>query len=183
MLSRKVDARVPVPKLDKVLDLDRTYTQPVTKLVALLSGKKLQFWKAVWLLFTLLLEFLITIDLRAYAVIMRCSINRFVFITLLYPAKLSFVHQLLYTCCTCTLYYIHVELIIIKNSTIESVVCEDWMCLECEKNESYAVPNVWHFLFNYFLVRPRLRILSTASAFSLIADKASLSRLHVRWPS
>ena len=32
--------------------------------------------------------------------------------------------------------------------------------------------NVWHFLFNYFLMRPRLQILSIASAFHAQTIKA-----------
>ena len=38
-----------------------------------------------------------------------------------------------------------------KNSSVEFAVCNGWECKQCKW---YAVPNVWHFPFNHFLVCP-----------------------------
>ena len=45
--------------------------------------------------------------------------------------------------------------------------------LECEKRESYAIHNVWGFLFNYRPLLPRRQILHIGSAFCVRSIKAS----------
>ena len=66
----------------------------------------------------------------------------------------------------------------IENSSVEFAVCEGRTCKQCER---YAVPNVWRFLFNYFLVRPNFKY--SKRIFVCTQFKQLSCRLHVRQPS